>query len=81
MIDYQESIIDKVICYFKRKEVRCKKCNDGEHEFIAIFSYGNLSRAQIVKEIEENDLLCMFFEQSIREDEYKKKHPEMKKED
>jgi hypothetical protein len=35
--------------------------------------YGKLTRKDIVKTIKENNLLCMFFEGAIRQDEYNKK--------
>lgn len=69
-------MIDKTVEYFKQNNVKCKKVEDNREEygdFIAIFSYGNLTRKQIAKEIKDNNLLCMFFESSIREEEYKKK--------
>ncbi|MBE5973219.1 MAG: hypothetical protein E7251_01305 [Paenibacillaceae bacterium] len=69
-------MIDKVVEYFKAMNVRCKKVEDNRKDygdFIAIFSYGNLAREEIVKVIAENNLSCMFFESSIREEEYKKK--------
>lgn len=70
-------MIDKVLEYFIKNEVKCKKIEDNREEygdFIAIFSYGKLTRKEIVKEIKDNDLLCMFFESAIREDEYNKKN-------
>jgi ABC-type Zn uptake system ZnuABC Zn-binding protein ZnuA len=72
-------MIDKVVKYFKKNNVKCKKVEDDRGDFIAIFSYGNITRQEIVKEIKENNLSCMFFEGSIREDEYKKKQEILKK--
>lgn len=69
--------MDEVLKYFKENGVTCKKVKDDRKEygdFIAIFSYGNLTRQEIVEQIEENNLMCMFFEGAIREDEYRKKH-------
>lgn len=71
-------MIDNVLEYFKENEVKCKKVEDNRYEnnsgdFIAIFGYGKLTRAEIVKEIKNNNLLCMFFEGTIRQDEYNKK--------
>lgn len=65
--------MDKVLKYFIENEVRCKKVEDERGDFIAIFGYGRLTRQQIVDEIRDNDLSCMFFESSIREDIYKRK--------
>jgi hypothetical protein len=69
-------MIDNVLEYFKNNEVRCKKVEDNRPEygdFIAIFGYGKLTRKEIVKEIKDNNLSCMFFEGAIRQDEYNKK--------
>jgi hypothetical protein len=69
-------MLDKVLEYFKNNEVKCKNVEDNRAEygdFIAIFGYGKLTRKDIVKTIKENDLLCMFFEGVIRQDEYNKK--------
>ena len=69
--------MEKVLAYFKSKNVICKIVRDNRPEygdFIAVFGYGELTRGQIVKKIAENNLLCMFFEQSIREDLYNKTH-------
>ena len=70
-------MIEKICDYFKSKNVKCKIVRDNRPDygdFIAIFGYGKLTREQIVKKIAENNLLCMFFEQSIREDLYNKTH-------
>jgi ubiquitin len=69
-------MLDKVLEYFKQNEVKCKKVEDNRPEygdFIAVFGYGKLTRKDIVKTIKENDLSCMFFEGTIRQDEYNKK--------
>jgi hypothetical protein len=69
-------MINNVLEYFKKNEVICKKVEDNRVEygdFIAIFGYGKLTRKEIVKEIKDNNLLCMFFEGAIRQDEYNKK--------
>ena len=68
-------MIDNVLKYLKNNEVICKKVEDNRIEygyFIAIFGYGKLTRKEIVKEIKDNNLLCMFFEGIIRQDEYNK---------
>jgi len=68
-------MIDNILKYFKKNEVICKKVEDnrvGYGDFIAIFGYGKLTRKEIVKEIKENNLSCMFFEGAIRQDEYNK---------
>ena len=70
-------MIDKVLEYFKKNNVICKKVEDSRpkyEDFIAVFGYGNLTRKEIVKEIADNNLSVMFFESAIREDEYRKKH-------
>jgi len=68
-------MIDNVLEYFKKNEVICKKVeNNRDGDFIAIFGYGKLTRKEIVKEIKDNNLLCMFFEGTIRRDEYNKKN-------
>ena len=70
-------MIEKVLKYFKSKNVRCKIIRDDRPEygdFIAVFGYGELTREKIVEKIRENDLLVMFFESSIREDIYNKAH-------
>lgn len=70
-------MIEKALEYFKSKNVRCKIVRDSRPEygdFIAVFAYGELTREEIVEKIAENNLLCMFFESSIREDLYKKSH-------
>ena len=70
-------MIDKVLEYFKKNNVICKKVEDSRPEyedFIAVFGYGNLTRKEIVKEIADNNLSVMFFEGAIRENEYQKKH-------
>jgi len=69
-------MINKVLEYFKENEVICKKVEDNRKEygdFIAIFGYGKLTRKEITQRIKDNDLLCMFFEGTIRQDEYNKK--------
>jgi hypothetical protein len=69
-------VIDNILNYFKENEVKCKKVEDNRKDygdFIAIFGYGKLTRKEIVKEIKDNNLSCMFFEGAIREDEYNKK--------
>ena len=69
-------MMNKVLEYFKKNEVKCKKVEDNRKEygdFIAIFGYGKLTRKEITKEIKDNNLLCMFFEGAIRQDEYNKK--------
>ena len=66
-------MINKVLEHFKENEVKCKKVEDKYGDFIAIFGYGKLTRTEIVKEIKNNNLLCMFFEGSIRQDKYNKK--------
>lgn len=68
--------MDEVLEYFKENEVICKKVEDDREEygdFIAIFGYGKLTRTQIVECAKKNNLLCMFFEGAIRENEWKKK--------
>lgn len=68
-------MIEQVLEYFKSKNVRCKIVRDNRPEygdFIAIFSYGDMTREQIVNKIKENNLLVMFFESSIREDIFRK---------
>ena len=68
--------MDEVLEYFKENEVICKKVEDDREDygdFIAVFGYGKLTRVQIVEHIKKNNLLCMFFESAIRENEYKKK--------
>jgi hypothetical protein len=70
-------MIEKICDYFKSKNVKCKIVRDNRPDygdFIAIFDYGELNREQIVEKISENNLSCMFFEQSIREGLYNKKH-------
>lgn len=70
-------MIDNVLNYFKENGVKCKKVEDNREDygdFIAIFGYGKLTRKEIVKEIKDNDLLCMFFEGTIREDEWNKRN-------
>ena len=70
-------MIEKTLEYFKSKNVRCKIVRDSSPEygdFIAVFAYGELTREEIVEKIAENNLSCMFFESSIREDLYKKSH-------
>lgn len=70
-------MIDNVLNYFKENEVKCKKVEDNREDygdFIAIFGYGKLTRKEIVKEIKDNDLLCMFFEGTIREDDWNKRN-------
>lgn len=57
-------MIEQVLEYFKSKNVRCKIVRDNRPEygdFIAIFSYGDMTREQIVNKIKENNLLVMFF--------------------
>ena len=69
-------MIDNVLEYFKKNEVICKIVEDNRIEygdFIAVFGYGKLTRKEIVKEIKDNNLLCMFFEGAIRQNEYNKK--------
>lgn len=66
--------MEEAIRYFKENGVRCKKIEDGNQPFIAVFGYGRLTRKEIVRVIERNGLLCMFFEGAIREDEYARKH-------
>jgi len=69
-------MIDNVLQFFKENEVICKIVEDNRKEygdFIAIFGYGKLTRKEIVQQIKDNDLLCMFFEGTIRQDEYKKR--------
>jgi hypothetical protein len=69
-------MINNVLEYFKKNEVKCKKVEDNRPEygdFIAIFGYGKLTRNEIAKEIKDNNLLCMFFEGAIRQNEYNKK--------
>lgn len=68
--------MEDVLEYFKKNEVICKKVEDNRKDygdFIAIFGYGKLTRKDIVAKIKDNNLSCMFFEASIREDEYNKK--------
>jgi len=67
-------MIDKIVEYFQENGVICKKVEDTRPEygdFIAIFGYGNLTREEIVKSIRDNNLLCIFFESAIRENERK----------
>jgi len=69
--------IDEVVAYYKSENVSCKKCisdTDDYQDCIAIFSYGNLTREKIMEKIKENNLCVIFFESSIREEEYKKAH-------
>ncbi len=66
-------MIDTVVKYLQENNVRCKKVEDDREDygdFIAIFGYGDLTREDIVKQIADNNLSCIFFECSIREDEY-----------
>lgn len=68
--------LNDVLKYFQENEVRCKIVKDDRPEygdFIAVFTYGKLTRKEIADVIRENDLSCMFFEGSIREDEYRKR--------
>lgn len=70
----------EVVEYFKANNVRCKiseSDTDDYQDSIAVFAYGDLSREQIVDIISENNLCVMFFESSIKEDEYKKAHREL----
>lgn len=67
--------INETVKYFKEHGVKCKKIEDDRPEygdFIAIFSYGDLGEANIIKCIADNNLLCIQFKQSIYEDERKK---------
>lgn len=67
--------INETVKYFKEHGVKCKKIEDDRPEygdFIAIFSYGDLGEANIMKCIADNNLLCIQFKQSIYEDERKK---------
>lgn len=64
--------MEEVLKYFKDNKVVCKKVETEKENFIAIFGYGNLSRKEIVQKIKRNNLLCMFFEGAIREDEKRK---------
>lgn len=67
--------IDEAVDFFQKQGVRCKKVEDDRpdcRDFIAIFGFGNLSREEVVKVLEENGLLCIFFEKSIREERRKK---------
>lgn len=69
--------MEEALAYFKQNEVICKKVEDDREEygdFIAIFGYGKLTRTQIIECIQNNNLLCMFFEGAIRENEWKRKH-------
>ena len=71
-------MIDTVVKYLKENNVPCKKVEDdgGDYgDYIAIFGHGDITRKDIVKQIADNNLSCMFFEGSIRENEYKKKAP------
>lgn len=66
--------IEKILNYFKENQVICKKVKGygkGCHDFIAIFGYGKLTREEIVECIRKNNLLCMFFEEAIRENNSK----------
>lgn len=68
-------MIDTVVKYLQENNVRCKKVEDDREDygdFIAIFGYGDLAREDIVKQIADYNLSCIFFECSIREDEYNK---------
>lgn len=74
------SKIDDVIEFYKSQNVKCKKSisdRDDYEDCIAIFSYGNLTREKIMEKIKENNLCVMFFEGSIREEEYRKTHSEL----
>jgi len=69
-------MIDTVVRHLQENNVRCKKVEDDREDygdFVAIFGYGDLTREDIVKEIADNNLSCMFFEGSIREDKYSKR--------
>lgn len=69
-------MINNTLEYFKKNEVICKKVEDNRPQygdFIAVFGYGKLTRKEITKEIKDNNLLCMFFEGTIRQNEYNKK--------
>ena len=69
--------LEDALAYFQRNEVKCEIVRDDRPQygdFIAVFGYGKLTRCDIAKVIKSNNLLCMFFESAIREDEYKKKH-------
>lgn len=68
--------IDEAVAYFKENGAKCKKVEDDSPEYrdyIAIFSFGNMTRREMVEVIASNDLACIFFESAIREDEYRKK--------
>lgn len=68
--------MENVLKYFKENEVICKKVEDNRKDygdFIAIFGFGKLTRKEIVTKIKDNNLLCIFFEGAIREDEWNKK--------
>lgn len=74
--------MNDTIKYFKENGVACKKVEDDREDyddFIAIFSYGNLTREQIMKPIREKDLAMIFFESAIREDEYKKQQLKLRR--
>lgn len=67
-------MIEAVLKYFQENEVICKIIRDDRPsygDFIAVFGYGKLTRAEIVEVIKKNNLLCMFFEATIRENERK----------
>jgi hypothetical protein len=69
--------VEEVLNYFKENEVICKKVEDdreGYGDFIAIFGYGKLTRAEIVDCIKNNNLSVMFFEGAIRQDVWKRKN-------
>ena len=73
-------MIDKVVKYSQENNVPCKKVEDDREDygdFVAIFGYGGLTREDIVKQIADNNLSCMFFDSSIRENEYNKRKSEL----
>lgn len=69
-------MLDKALEYFQENGVICKKVEDDREDygdFIVIFGYGNLTREQIAERIKADNLLCMFFEGAIGENERKKR--------
>lgn len=72
LYDQSDNKIFEVVEYLKTQKVECKVADGTPEKFIAVFSYGDLSKTEILEIVKESDLKCIMFGSVIDKNERKR---------